>query len=157
MRITRYKILPMITFVLTFASFVLKCVQLFDKIVFLKVNKVLPARGGGGGGGGLNIKMPSYKYSRDPLTWKSHYLGKTVFILRRGPERFLWLRHYHSAIVTNISNGLLWRSWCKNNGWMHSTKWIITTGSFLEFCYTSTNIKFHSIILSVDPIMHLFV
>ena len=48
-------------------------------------------------GGRLNIKMPSYQY-RDPhvkdktvsptvlsLTWESPYLGKTVFILRRGP------------------------------------------------------------------------
>ena len=47
--------------------------------------------------GGLNIKMPSYQY-RDShvkdttvsptvlsLTWESPYLGKTVFILRRGP------------------------------------------------------------------------
>ena len=45
----------------------------------------------------LNIKMSSYQY-RDPhvkdktvsptvlsLTWESPYLGKTVFILRRGP------------------------------------------------------------------------
>ena len=48
-------------------------------------------------GGRLNIKMPSYQY-RDShvkdktvsltvlsLTWESPYLGKTVFILRRGP------------------------------------------------------------------------
>ena len=48
-------------------------------------------------GGRLNIKMLSYQY-RDPhvkdktvsptvlsLTWESPYLGKTVFILRRGP------------------------------------------------------------------------
>ena len=50
-------------------------------------------------GGRLNIKMPSYQY-RDPyvkdktvsptvlsLTWESPYLGKTIFILRRGPDR----------------------------------------------------------------------
>ena len=49
-------------------------------------------------GGRLNIKMPSYQY-RDShvkdktvsptvlsLTWESPYLGKTVFILRRGPD-----------------------------------------------------------------------
>ena len=49
-------------------------------------------------GGHLNIKMPSYQY-RDShvkdktvsptvlsLTWESPYLGKTVFILRRGPD-----------------------------------------------------------------------
>ena len=48
-------------------------------------------------GGRLNIKMPSYQYwdchvkdkTVSPtvlsLTWKSSYLGKTVFILRRGP------------------------------------------------------------------------
>ena len=48
-------------------------------------------------GGRLNIKMPSYQY-RDShvkdktvsptvlsLTWESPYLGKMVFILRRGP------------------------------------------------------------------------
>ena len=48
-------------------------------------------------GGRLNIKIPSYQH-RDPhvkdktvsptvlsLTWESPYLGKTVFILRRGP------------------------------------------------------------------------
>ena len=48
-------------------------------------------------GGRLNIKMPSYQY-RDShvkdktvsptvlsLTWESPYMGKTVFILRRGP------------------------------------------------------------------------
>ena len=47
-------------------------------------------------GGRLSIKMPSYQY-RDPhakdktvltvlsLTWKSPYLGKTVFILRQDP------------------------------------------------------------------------
>ena len=48
-------------------------------------------------GGRLNIKMSSYQY-RDShvkdktvsptvlsLTWESPYLGKTVFILRRGP------------------------------------------------------------------------
>ena len=46
--------------------------------------------GGGGGGGRLNIKMSSYQYM-DPhvtvlsLTWESPYLGKTIFILRRGP------------------------------------------------------------------------
>ena len=52
-------------------------------------------------GGRLNIKMPSYQY-RDPhvkdktvsptvlsLTWESPYLGKTVFILRRGPDSFI--------------------------------------------------------------------
>ena len=51
-------------------------------------------------GGHLNIKMPSYQY-RDShvkdktvsptvlsLTWESPYLGKTVFILRRGPGRY---------------------------------------------------------------------
>ena len=50
-----------------------------------------------GPGGRLNIKMPSYQY-RDShvkdktvsptilsLTWESPYLGKIVFILRRGP------------------------------------------------------------------------
>ena len=49
-------------------------------------------------GGHIDIKMSSYQY-RDPnvkykmvsptvlsLTWESPYLGKTVFILRRGPE-----------------------------------------------------------------------
>ena len=49
-------------------------------------------------GGHLNIKMPSYQY-RDShvkdktvsptvlsLTWESPYLGKTVFILRRGAQ-----------------------------------------------------------------------
>ena len=45
--------------------------------------------------GRLNIKMSSYQYSfRDPhikdktilsLTWESSYLGKSVFILKRGP------------------------------------------------------------------------
>ena len=46
-------------------------------------------------GGRLNIKMSSYQ-NRDPydkdktvsrpsLTWESPYMGKTVFILRRGP------------------------------------------------------------------------
>ena len=47
--------------------------------------------------GRLNIKMSSYQY-RDPhvkdktvsptvlsLTWETTYMGKTVFILRRGP------------------------------------------------------------------------
>ena len=51
-----------------------------------------------GPGGRLNIKMPSYQY-RDShvkdktvsptvlsLSWKPPYLGKTVFILRRGPD-----------------------------------------------------------------------
>ena len=53
--------------------------------------------GGKASGGRLNIKIPSYQY-RDShvkdktvsptvlsLTWESTYLGKTVFILRRGP------------------------------------------------------------------------
>ena len=52
-------------------------------------------------GGRLNIKMPSYQYrychvkdnTVSPtvlcLTWKSPYLGKSVFILRKGPERLL--------------------------------------------------------------------
>ena len=52
-------------------------------------------------GGRLNIKMPSYQY-RDShvkdktvsptvlsLTWESPYLGKTVFILRQGPDSIL--------------------------------------------------------------------
>ena len=50
-------------------------------------------------GGRLNIKMPSYQYKDShvkdktvwptvlSLTWESPYLGKTVFILRRGPGR----------------------------------------------------------------------
>ena len=43
-------------------------------------------------GGRLNINMSSYQY-RDPhatvlyLTWDSPFLGKTIFILRRGPGR----------------------------------------------------------------------
>ena len=49
-------------------------------------------------GGRLNIKMSSYQYSNShvkdktvsptvlSLTWESPYLGKTVFILRRGPD-----------------------------------------------------------------------
>ena len=54
-------------------------------------------------GGRLNIKMSSYQY-RDShvkdktvsptvlsLTWKSPYLGKTFFILRRGPDRVVSL------------------------------------------------------------------
>ena len=66
-------------------------------------------------GGCLNIKIPSYQY-RDShvkdktvsptvlsLTWESPYLGKTVFILRRGPGSYfnintisfqLWGFHY---------------------------------------------------------------
>ena len=48
-------------------------------------------------GGRLNIKMPSYQYRDSHVkdktvsptvlssTWESPYLGKTVFILRRGP------------------------------------------------------------------------
>ena len=53
-------------------------------------------------GGRLNIKMLSYQY-RDThvkgktvsptvlsLTWESPYLGKTVFILRRGPGVSRW-------------------------------------------------------------------
>ena len=44
------------------------------------------------GPGRLNIKMPSYQYEDShvkdkmvlSLTWESPYLGKTVFILRRG-------------------------------------------------------------------------
>ena len=50
----------------------------------------------------LNITMPSYQYMdshvKDEtvsptvlfLTWKSPYLAKTVFILRRGPGPFVW-------------------------------------------------------------------
>ena len=49
-------------------------------------------------GGHLNIKMPSYQYRHShvkdktvsptilSLTWESPYLGKTVFILRQGPD-----------------------------------------------------------------------
>ena len=57
-----------------------------------------------GSGGRLNIKM-SYQY-RDPhvkdktvsptvlsLTWESPYLGKTVFILRRGPDNKDYLNY----------------------------------------------------------------
>ena len=48
-------------------------------------------------GGRLNIKMPSYQYMDShvkdktvlstvlSLTWEFPYLGKAVFILRRGP------------------------------------------------------------------------
>ena len=57
-------------------------------------------------GGRLNIKMSSYQY-RDShvkdktvsptvlsLTWKSPYVNKTVFILRRGPDPYNW--HHNS-------------------------------------------------------------
>ena len=65
-------------------------------------------------GGRLNIKMSSYQY-RDPhvkdktvsptvlsLTWESPYLGKTVFILRRGPDVALTLSNQH--IVNHVIN-----------------------------------------------------
>ena len=67
---------------------------------FLQVDIFVGSSDGGWNripGGHLNIKMPSYQY-RDShvkdktvlptvssLTWESPYLGKTVFILRRGP------------------------------------------------------------------------
>ena len=47
-------------------------------------------------GGRLNIKVPSYQYRdshvKESLTWESPYLGKTVFILRRGPGAYKWCR-----------------------------------------------------------------
>ena len=66
-------------------------------------------------GGRLNIKMPSYPY-RDsyvkdktvsptilPLTWESPYLGKTVFILRRGPA--VWT---YPGGVHRVTGGCHW-------------------------------------------------
>ena len=71
-------------------------------------------------GARLNIKMPSYQY-RDShvkaktvsstvlsLTWESPYLGKTVFILRRGPagsEAYLLCRTKQSMSAWCCSNG----------------------------------------------------
>ena len=63
-------------------------------------------------GARLNIKMPSFQY-RDyhvkdktvsptvlSLTWESPYLGKTVFILRRGP----------AAVCKHSDNGYMTRN-----------------------------------------------
>ena len=61
-------------------------------------------------GGHLNINMSSYQY-RDPhvkdktvsptvlsLTWESPYQGKTVFILRRGPDG-CWLLSWQALVL----------------------------------------------------------
>ena len=67
--------------------------------------------------GRLNIKMPSYQY-RDchvkdkkvsptvlSLTWESPYLGKTVFILRWGPEsqRHIFSTHCCSQCANHLA------------------------------------------------------
>ena len=76
-------------------------------------------------GGRLNIKMLSYQY-RDShvkdktvsptvlsLTRKSPYLGKTVFILRRGPGllTLLVLKSEYSSRTGPIPWQLMWTTW----------------------------------------------
>ena len=72
-------------------------------------------------GGRLNIKMPSYQY-RDShvkdktvsptvlsLTWESLYLGKTVFILRQGPEHSKPERTHRLKVhINRIIHHVLW-------------------------------------------------
>ena len=72
-------------------------------------------------GGRLNIKKPSYQY-RDShvkdktvsptvlsITWESPYLGKTVFILRRGPG--LWYGYWSDIGKLKRQNGLCGPHW----------------------------------------------
>ena len=65
-------------------------------------------------GGRLNIKMPSYQYRNShvkdktvsptviSLTWESPYLGKTVFILKQGPEPLLSVH----TLICYLSHGV---------------------------------------------------
>ena len=71
-------------------------------------------------GGRLNIKMASYQYRNShvkdktvsptvlSLTWESPYMGKTVFILRRGPGS-LWCQVIHIHCI----NSVRWVGWHK--------------------------------------------
>ena len=83
-------------------------------------------------GGRLNIEMSSYQY-RDPhvkdktvastvlsLTWESPYLGKTVFILRRGPD--CYMRSCSLAFAFSISHAIVAtpRSCTKPSPWLHN-------------------------------------
>ena len=112
-------------------------------------------------GGCLNMKISSYQ-NRDPyvkdktvspiilsLTWDSPYLGKTVFILRRGPGN----PRFHIQVPnlqTSCSDLTLWEgirvivpavtTWqhasclcCSNDGYDYSyyCKWIPTAGLIL--------------------------
>ena len=64
----------------------------------------------------LNIKMSSYQYKDShvkdktvsptvlSLTWESPYLGKTVFILRRGPESFMRSTMKHESCTSYIQH-----------------------------------------------------
>ena len=123
-----------------------KCILLNVGIIFIKFwcNTVLKSVMSSWcltSGGRLNIKMPSYQY-RDShvkdktvsptvlsLTWESPYLGKTVFILRRGPgylnsladnyRKHMWMSTpgapfiYHglTIIPTWISNYIHHKGW----------------------------------------------
>ena len=83
--------------------------------------------------GRLNIKMSSYQY-RDShvkdktvsptvlsLTWESPYLGKTVFILRRGPCFGLSMNFVRPVYTRSIWGLLLAKSYFL--GSPHYTKW----------------------------------
>ena len=83
--------------------------------------------------GRLNIRMPSYQYNghhaKDrtvsptvlSLTWESPYLGKTVFILRRGPDYFfcLYESYTHPGHTCHLPS--LGCS-CMYNGWPDSDR-----------------------------------
>ena len=70
---------------------------------------------------GLNIMMPSYQY-RDShvkdktvsptvlsLTWESRYLGKTVFIMRRGPGSLRsTITHYMCIMSCQVQSPRPW-------------------------------------------------
>ena len=77
----------------------------------------------------LNIKMLSYQY-RDShvkyktvsptvlsLTWESPYLGKTVFILRRGPDT-VGCNYLPMPLIATCGITLLYHSYRYMSGWV---------------------------------------
>ena len=77
--------------------------------------------GGGGGGDVLNIKILSYQY-RDPYVKEKRSCnrlifnmgipipGKTVFVLRQGPE------HFHTRLLLSAAYLILWIMMTSSNG-----------------------------------------
>ena len=107
-------------------------------------------------GGRLNIKMSSYQY-RDShvndktvsptvlsLTWESPYLGKTVFILRRGPDS-TWTRR-PSPLPTAM---LVWNGVQPGGLTNPGRKYVINLPNKFNFLFNSKN--WHNFVFATSP------